>query len=259
MKKITLSFLFGIIMLSSMAQTTLTTAFDFTVTDTKGVTHNLFNYLNAGKYVCIDFFYKDCPACGTTAPYLQTTFENFGCNQGNVIILAISSHDDDATLTTYANANANGYMYPMINSTTGGGGNVHTTYGITATPTFILIAPDKNIVERDMWPLANAQALITYITNRGGVAQACVASVNETKKEELVSYPNPATNQVTVETNIEENYIISIKNINGQVVLNQKSEGSLSVTLDVNQLSKGVYMLEVQSEKQTVSKKLVIQ
>lgn len=257
MRKITLSFIFGIIMLTSMAQTSLTTAVDFTVTDTKGVTHNLFTYLNAGKYVCLDFFYKDCPACVTTAPYLQATFENFGCNQGNVIIIAISSKDNDATLTTYANAN--GYAYPMINSTTGGGAAAHSTYGIPATPTFILIAPDKNIVERDMWPLANAQALITYITNRGGVAQACVASVNETEKETLVSYPNPATNQVTVETKMDEDYSISIKNINGQTVLNQKSASSSSVTLDVSQLSKGVYMLEVQSAKQTVSKKLVIQ
>lgn len=240
-----------------MAQTTLTTAVDFTVTDTKGVTHNLFNYLDAGKYVCIDFFYKDCPACGTTAPFLQTTFENFGCNQGNVIILALSSHDDDATLTTYANAN--GYMYPMINSSTGGGGNVHTTYGITATPTFILIAPDKNIVERDMWPLANAQALITYITNRGGVAQVCVASVNETKNEEFISYPNPATDQVTIETKMEEDYTISIKNINGQEVLTQKSSGSTSVTLNVSKLSKGLYLLEVKSAKQTVCDKLLIQ
>jgi peroxiredoxin len=257
MKKITLSFILSILLLSSMGQTTLTTAVDFTVTDTKGVTHNLFNYLNAGKYVCIDFFYKDCPACGTTAPYLQSTFENFGCNQGNVIILAVSSQDNDATLITYANAN--GYAYPMINSSTGGGASVHSTYGISATPTFILIAPDKNIVERDMWPLANAQALITYITNRGGVAQACVASVNETEKETLVSYPNPATNQVTVETKMDEDYTISIKNINGQTVFNQKSAGSSSVMIDVNQLSKGVYMLEVQSAKQTISKKLVIQ
>jgi len=257
MKKITLSFILGFFMLSSMAQTTLTTAVDFTVTDTKGVTHNLFNYLDAGKYVCIDFFYKDCPACGTTAPFLQTTFENFGCNQGNVIILALSSHDDDATLTTYANAN--GYMYPMINSLTGGGGNVHTTYGITATPTFILIAPDKNIVERDMWPLANAQALITYITNRGGVAQVCVASVNETKNEEFISYPNPATDQVTIETKMEEDYTISIKNLNGQEVLTQKSSGSASLTLNVSKLSKGLYLLEVRSAKQTVCDKLVIQ
>lgn len=165
MKKITLSLILSIILLSSMAQTTLTTAVDFTVTDTKGVSHNLFTELNAGKYVCIDFFYKDCPACAATAPYYQGAFENFGCNQGNVIFLAISSHDDDATLNTYASDHS--YTYPMINSSTGNGLSVHSAYGISATPTYILIAPDKSVVENDMWPIANAQALITYITNRG--------------------------------------------------------------------------------------------
>ena len=39
------------------AQTPLTTAVDFTATDVHGTTHNLFTYLDAGKYVLIDFFY----------------------------------------------------------------------------------------------------------------------------------------------------------------------------------------------------------
>jgi len=37
------------------AQTPLNTAVDFTGTDVNGVSHNLFTYLNAGKYVCIMF------------------------------------------------------------------------------------------------------------------------------------------------------------------------------------------------------------
>lgn len=83
--------------------------------------------------------------------------------------------------------------------------------------------------------------------------------VEETNIPMLNYYPNPATNQVTVETNIDEDYTFSIKNINGQEVLNQKSSDLNFVTLDVSKLSKGVYILEVKSVKQTVSKKLVIQ
>jgi len=33
------------------------TASDFTATDTKGVQHHLYSYLNAGKYVLIEFGY----------------------------------------------------------------------------------------------------------------------------------------------------------------------------------------------------------
>ncbi len=83
--------------------------------------------------------------------------------------------------------------------------------------------------------------------------------ISEINKSTLNYYPNPTSNQVTVETPIDESYTITICNINGQTVLTQQSAGLSSVTIDVSQLSKGVYILEVQSAKQTVSKKLVIQ
>ena len=38
-------------------QTNLTEAVDFTATDVFGVEHNLFEILDAGQYVCIDFFF----------------------------------------------------------------------------------------------------------------------------------------------------------------------------------------------------------
>ena len=35
----------------------------------------------------------------------------------------------------------------------GGGGAVHAAYGIAAFPTFILINPQGQIVEQDIWPM----------------------------------------------------------------------------------------------------------
>lgn len=43
----------------SYAQTPLTVAVDFTATDIEGVEHNLFDILDAGQYVCIDFFFAN--------------------------------------------------------------------------------------------------------------------------------------------------------------------------------------------------------
>ena len=61
MKKILLlSILFFLSVTFTKAQTTLSTAVDFTVTDTHGNPHNLFSILNSGKYVCIDFFFTTC-------------------------------------------------------------------------------------------------------------------------------------------------------------------------------------------------------
>lgn len=38
-------------------QTSLTEAVDFTATDVEGEVHNLFEILDGGQYVCIDFFF----------------------------------------------------------------------------------------------------------------------------------------------------------------------------------------------------------
>ena len=57
MKKIFFLVLGVALSFASFAQTDLTTAVDFTVTDTDSVQHNLFDYLNDGKYVVLDFFF----------------------------------------------------------------------------------------------------------------------------------------------------------------------------------------------------------
>jgi hypothetical protein len=41
----------------AFSQTPLTEAVDFTATDVQGVEHNLFEILEGGQYVCIDFFF----------------------------------------------------------------------------------------------------------------------------------------------------------------------------------------------------------
>jgi len=41
------------------SQTPLTQAVDFTATDIYGVEHNLFDILDGGQYVCIDFFFTN--------------------------------------------------------------------------------------------------------------------------------------------------------------------------------------------------------
>lgn len=57
MKKLLLTLALGFMLLFMSAQTPLTTAVDFTATDTHGNTINLFNILNGGQYVFIDFFF----------------------------------------------------------------------------------------------------------------------------------------------------------------------------------------------------------
>jgi hypothetical protein len=57
MKKIYFSLVLFFVIGFAYPQTYLTEAVDFTATDIDGVEHNLFDILDGGQYVCIDFFF----------------------------------------------------------------------------------------------------------------------------------------------------------------------------------------------------------
>ena len=57
MKKLFTGIIALVFALSVHGQTNLTNAIDFTVTDLDGITHNLFDYLNDGKFVVLDFVF----------------------------------------------------------------------------------------------------------------------------------------------------------------------------------------------------------
>ena len=78
------------------AQTNLTVAQDFTSVDVHGDSQTLFNYLDSGKYVVLDFFFTTCGPCITSVPIINDAFTAFGCNTGEVIFLSIDNGDTDA-------------------------------------------------------------------------------------------------------------------------------------------------------------------
>jgi len=59
MKKITIIVAMFFATTFAFSQTPLTEAVDFTATDVQGVEQNLFEILDGGQYVCIDFFFVD--------------------------------------------------------------------------------------------------------------------------------------------------------------------------------------------------------
>ena len=78
MQKLYTTLIFLLSLVTVNAQTSLTTAVDFTVTDVHGNTHNLFTYLDNGKHVIIDFFFTTCGPCISSVPTLNQAYTDYG-------------------------------------------------------------------------------------------------------------------------------------------------------------------------------------
>jgi hypothetical protein len=85
-------------------------------------------------------------------------------------------------------------------------------------------------------------------------------SVEENDIASFSLYPNPTTEFVNVElgSNINGNANLEIYNLKGQLVMSENLNQKIN-TIEVSNLNKGLYILNIQSEQGKSSEKLIIQ
>jgi hypothetical protein len=260
MKKILLLIFVLALAVSLKAQTNLTHAIDFTVTTVEGPTFNLFGKLAENKYVVIDFFYYGCVPCQQTAPKVNGAYEYFGCNTGNVFFIGMDD-GDNASQTALFGTNF-GAHYPAVSGTDGGGSAVNATYGIGAYPTVILIAPNGDILDGDIWPIADAAFLYNYVQGQGGTPKTCPsAGIDDNTTSptlNLLIMPNPATGQANIYFNSKSgvSYDIRIFDLLGQEVydynISSAMSGYISHTIK-SDLSTGNYVVKIFEDNNPVA------
>lgn len=235
------------------AQTPLTQAVDFTAKDVYGNTFNLFSKLNEGKFVFVDFFFTNCGPCQQTAPRLHQAFLNYGANSPNaqVFFVTINRDDNNAVLQNWEAQ----YMsptgpYPLgisgtQGSETGGPQSFSSLYGITAYPTMILIAPNKQIVEQDIWPVPTVASFDPFFSAHGITQMpSSVAAVNETPDFNLS--PNPSQDFIYLNASVEPISGVRVFDLIGKTVLSEQFSKNLTTsTISVSVLPKGIYTMEV--------------
>lgn len=156
-----------------------------------------------------------------------------------------------STAHTAAQLNALGYNFPMIPGTPSGG-SINSTYGISLYPTFILIAPNRNIVKQDIWPISNT-ILRNEVTTAGGIPTTCPsAAIEEEAVESLQLFPNPVSDMLTITTDRELQ--IEMIDMTGKIIDSFKADGNKSY--DCSHLGAGIYMIRaIDSEGQLVAVK----
>jgi hypothetical protein len=157
-------------------QTNLTEAVDFTVTDCHGQTYNLFEILDRGQAVFIDFFFYTCGQCQVISPYITGSYTQMGCNMHDVFYIEISYIDSDAVCQQWANEY--GVEFPTVGKD-GGGNEVFELYGINACPTLVLIMPDRSIPIQGLLQLYpfSAQDVVNAMQQNGLQPHDCTGTL----------------------------------------------------------------------------------
>lgn len=198
------------------AQTSLDTAVNFTVKDTKGITHHLNDYLEQGKIVVIDFFTITCGPCITYAPLINESYTHFGCNSSNVVFLGINWGGDNAGVQNFGESY--GVFYPEVSGTEGNGNHVVADYGVLSYPTVILILPDALIAEKYIWP-PTTEHLDSLIVTHGGIMSVCTTPIQELNRtsgaNKITSLSNAASGFLSCLTSVTETSSIQLFSLAG--------------------------------------------
>lgn len=133
---------FSILLLLNTPNYSQIIAPDFSFTDTKGISYNLYNELDAGKTIVLDFFSVNCSSCQVGVPSLETIWQNSGATGANVWVWGIESlwgtnAEIDSFLLTY------GGTYPCF--ATNAVDSVLTLYNITYTPQYFVVCSDHTM------------------------------------------------------------------------------------------------------------------
>lgn len=232
---------------------------DFTVTDTHGVDHTLYeDYLDQGMTVVLDLFYVDCPPCNTLAPLLEPLYQAWGAGTADVQFISLTREPNDDDATVLAFEELHGTTWPAISADGGGPAALQPyttgTWGtLIGYPTLIVISPDRS-VQFDAWVSGDYPATIEllddWITNTG--ATKPVSSIEDLENVGSFSIsPNPVVDMINFEIELlqEETAKISVYNKLGQEIKNVYSgnlkAGLNTFSISTNELNSGTYYIKI--------------
>lgn len=116
---------------------------DFTLIDQFGNQHTLSDY--QGKTVFLNFWATWCSPCRSEMPEIQQLYEDYGNNEGDLIVLGVAAPNvgrEGSEEEIAAFLEENGYTFPVVMDYFGAFSN---QYGIRAYPTTFMIDADGNV------------------------------------------------------------------------------------------------------------------
>lgn len=252
MKKLLLSLVlisFSFFVKAQFPADTTFDAYNFTAYSVQGDTLTLFDTLDKGNTVIIDFFTTSCGPCHYYAPTMDSVYKRYVELNQNVTVWAVDKNHNNASVIDFVNQYS--LTNPAISGQEGKGYEIFKDYANIqgynfGTPLYAVVCPSKKVFWNVNYPPV-VDGFDSYI-------QKCKTLSNETINETDVYYnifPNPVSKLRNVNINLnsipENGSQIMICDITGKIIYrnNFKSEKNISISLSQLQIEKGIYIVHV--------------
>ena len=216
---------------------------DFVAVDCNGNEVHLYDILDSGQYVFVDFFHYTCGPCRELMPFVEESYYYYGCNDKDVFYMEISSDNASLCMQWIEEFDVE---YPTI-SKEDGGGEIRSVYRIPGDPFFMLIAPDRSIVLSSWYnfDFDDFQSIVNAFAPFDIQVYQCYHDVEEESEANYELFPNPADTFVNL--SVKGSSLVQIYNALGQltdsfVVENQQ------VKTETGNYPEGLYFVQVDGQ-----------
>ena len=236
-----------------------TTATNFTTNDCNGDPHNLFDSLDAGNVIVIAWV-MPCAPCATYAGFASDAVQSFATSHpGRVKYYLV----DD-----YGNGGQNSCSY-----LTGWAANYNITtdaifanplsvidmndYGTTGMPKVVVLGKNTHTIyynqnDNKTTQIGVENAITLALTPSVGIDEQAENNLN------LTAYPNPTNGIINVEYSSKIPVQFNVINMLGENVFSQNTNNTKKTTIDLSNLNKGLYFLQMVTDSKTTSLKFTL-
>ena len=234
---------------------------DFTVTDTEGTEHTLYDYTAAGKYVFIDFSFVTCGPCQAVAPIFNEFYDKYGCGTGDIMCFSMFGiyGNDNSDVENFEASYGGSFNHAPGISIDGGATAVDSDYGIPAYPTTCIIAPDNTIISLDIWPISGVSSYEDKFPDGfNPEPMECTVGIDDLEEISFSIYPNPSNGSsfsINLVNEAEAN--VTILNLLGKKIYTTPiSLGNNEISTD---LAQGTYFVQIKTNTGLSVRKLLVE
>ncbi len=236
------------------------TATNWTCKDCSGVEHTLFDVLDAGKVIVIDWVMPCGPCAGPTITTHNVVQSYQSTHPGKVIMYLVDDYADTPCISLASWATGIG----VTNVTVFSNAAINMMdYGSVGMPKVVVIGgPEYKVYY-------NANNSVNHVLMQSAINEAIAATTvgiggNEAAFSGVSLYPNPTRSNSTLTFDLKEPSPVTIEMLSpsgqliSQQIYNSPKSGRNTFEINTEALSTGIYFVRLQASDQVSMVKLAI-